>query len=70
MWFTWPDQLTEDEEAILRAVGKPQALRLRVLAKLSPVGEYGHLGGYPREVRAIKVLTADAATPCPWPGER
>jgi hypothetical protein len=68
-WFTWPDRVDSDSEAKLKSVEKAEALRLTVVAKLSPVGEYGHLGGYPREVQAIKIVSVSAATPCPWPGD-
>jgi hypothetical protein len=69
-WFNWPDQLDECLNARLRALGKSAALRLKLIGNLSPVGNYGHLGGYPREVQAKRVISADPATPCPWPGER
>jgi hypothetical protein len=69
-WFSWPDRLDDDLTARLRALGKPAALRLKLIGNLSPVGNYGHLGGYPREVQAIRVISVDPATPCPWPGER
>lgn len=69
-WFDWPEQLDGHLNARLQTLGKPAALRLKLIGNLSPVGNYGHLGGYPREVRATKVIAVDAATPCPWPGER
>ena len=69
-WFTWPDQLDKDSEKRLWSVGRPEALRLKVRASVSPEGKYGHLQGYPREVQVLEVISVDAATPCPWPGER
>jgi hypothetical protein len=69
-WFNWPDQFDDDLNARLRALGKPAALRLKLIGDVSQVGNYGHLGGYPREVQAIRVISVDSATPCPWPGER
>jgi hypothetical protein len=67
LWLNWPDQLDKASENKLWSVGKPLALRLRVHANISPVGKYGHLGGYPREVDALGVISVQAATPCPWP---
>jgi len=69
-WFVWPDQPDNDLDAKLRSVGKPMALRLKLVGHLSRVGKYGHLGGYPREVHAIKVISVNGAEPCPWPGDR
>ena len=72
-WFTWPDQLDEDSEKKLRSVvGRPEALRLKLRANVSPKGKYGHLGGFTREVEVIKVISVDAAKPCPspWPTAR
>lgn len=69
-WLTWPDQLDKESENRLWSVGKPPALRLKVQANISPAGKYGHLGGYPREVEALRVISVHAAKPCPWPGDR
>lgn len=69
-WFTWPEQLDKKSEKRLLSVGKPLALRLKLRANISPAGKYGHLGGYPREVEALQVISVHAATPCPWPGDR
>jgi hypothetical protein len=69
-WITWPDRLDTDSEKRMWSVGKPEALRVKVRATISPAGMYGHLGGYAREVQVLTVISADAAAPCPWPGER
>jgi hypothetical protein len=69
-WFIWPDQRDYDLNARWRALGEPAALRVKMLGHISNRGKYGHLGGYPREVQPIKVISVIPTPPCPWPGDR
>ena len=69
VWFNWPDQLDDGLKARLQALGKPAALRLKLIGNISSVGKYGHLGGYPREVWSTRIISVDPTPPCPWPGD-
>ena len=66
-WFNWPDEHVYDVDARIKALGYPNALRLKFIGKVSELGAHGHLGSYPREVWPIKVISVDAAPPC-WAG--
>ena len=68
-WFNWPDERDYDMNAKIRGLEYPDALRVKLIGNLSRLGEYGHLGGYPREVWPIKVISVTPAPPC-WPGKQ
>ena len=69
-WYNAPDYVALDIKARLQSMGKPAALRLKVLGKLSPSGKYGHLGGYPRQLDVTRIVSAGPAEPCLWPTGR
>ena len=66
-WFTAID--VRDYDAKLPALGYHEAIRVKFRGRVSPVGRYGHLGAYPREVQSIELISVESAPPCPWPGE-
>ena len=70
LWYNGPDDVDSDIKARLQSIGKPEALRLKVLGKLSPIGKHGHLGSYPRQLDVTRIVSADPAAPCPWPTGR
>ena len=43
-----------------RDLGRPRALRVTFIGDLSRIGRWGHLGGYVREVRAVKLIDVSA----------
>ncbi len=63
-WFNWPDERDYDMNARIKALGYPAALRVKLIGNVSRLGKYGHLGGYPREVWPIKIISVDPAPPC------
>ncbi|HEY2913660.1 MAG TPA: hypothetical protein VGK21_09900 [Candidatus Angelobacter sp.] len=63
-WFHWPDERDYDMDARIKALEFPAALRVKLVANVSRLGQYGHLGGYPREVWPIKIISVDPAPPC------
>jgi len=50
--------------ARIKALGYPAALRVKLIGNVSRLGEYGHLGAYPREVWPIKIISVDPAPAC------
>jgi hypothetical protein len=66
-WLNGSTELDYDWNARVKALGYPAALRVKLIGKVSRLGRYGHLGGYPREVWPIKIISVDPAPPC-WPG--
>lgn len=48
----------------LEALGNPSAVRIKFVGDTSWVGSYGHLGGYMREIRVVRVIDVRAARPC------
>lgn len=66
-WFRWPDERDYDMNARILALRFPDALRVKLIANVSRLGTYGHLGAYPREVWPIKIISVNPAPPC-WPG--
>jgi hypothetical protein len=67
-WFQFADERNYDMNARIRALGFPDALHVKLIANISRLGMYGHLGAYRREVWPIKIISVDSAPPC-WPGE-
>jgi hypothetical protein len=66
-WFNWPAERQYDMNARILALGFPEALHVKLIGNVSRLGSNGHLGGYPREVWPVKVISVDPAPPC-WPG--
>lgn len=48
----------------LEALGNPTAVRIKFIGDTNWVGAYGHLGGYMREIRVVRVIDVQAAQPC------
>jgi hypothetical protein len=63
-WFQWPDEDDYDVGARIKALGYPEALKIKLIANVSRLGRYGHLGYYRREVWPVKVISVDAAPAC------
>jgi hypothetical protein len=63
-WFNGSTELDYDWNARVKALGYPTALRVKLIGRVSRLGKYGHLGGYPREVWPIKIISVDPASPC------
>ena len=69
LWFHLPDTRVYDLNARWMALGNPSAVRIKLIGNISPLGHYGHLRGYPREIWPIKVISVTPTRPCPWPGD-
>ena len=67
-WRTpyWLDPTSElsGPSGKLEALGNPSAVRIKFIGDTSWVGSYGHLGGYIREIRVVRVIDVQAAQPC------
>ena len=48
----------------LEALSNPSAVRIKFIGDTSWVGPYGHLCGYMREIRVVRVIDVQAAQPC------
>lgn len=67
-WFQFTDEGGYDIDVRILALGFPDALHVKLIANVSRLGSYGHLGAYRREVWPVKVISVDPAPPC-WPAE-
>ena len=67
-WWKSPDQHDNDPNARWDALGKPLAVRVKMLGNVSSVGFYGHLGQYRREVQPIKLISVSPGSRCRWLG--
>lgn len=65
-WFHLPDPRVYDLNAKWMALGNPGAVRIKLIGNISWRGKYGHLGGYPREVWPVKVLSVHPPLPMAW----
>ena len=63
-WFNWPDERVDDLDARRQALGNSGAVRIKLLGNISPLGHYGHLGDYPREVWPIKIISVNPTRRC------
>jgi hypothetical protein len=60
----WFDSDTPGGGEILQRwldLGRPRAMRVTFVGDLSSLGRWGHIGGYIRQIRAVKLIDASAA---------
>lgn len=48
----------------LDRLGNPSAVRVKFIGDATWVGPHGHLGGYMREIRVVRLIDVQAAQPC------
>lgn len=67
-WWEWPNQHDNDLNTKWQALGKPDALRVKMRGNVTRIGMYGHLGQYRREVQPVEVISVSPASRCRWLG--
>jgi len=63
-WLHWSEEGDYDVNARIKALGYPEALKIKLIGDVSRLGRYGHMGAYRREVWTIKIISVDPAPPC------
>ena len=72
-WVSWTPESRFDERIVEETGVQPFAepdvrtFRIALRGELSPPGEYGHLGAYPRELTVHELISAESATDCGEP---
>jgi hypothetical protein len=63
-WLGLSGSGSEELYGKIRALDRPRAVRVKFVGTTTPMGSYGHMGQYLREVQVEKVISVEPAQPC------